>query len=44
MGQSTIPALEAAKVIVHHVDQAEKVPETVAAAANWLLMRTGRWR
>jgi sulfopyruvate decarboxylase TPP-binding subunit len=34
MGQSTIPALEAAKVIVHHVDQAEKVPETVAAAAK----------
>jgi sulfopyruvate decarboxylase alpha subunit len=34
MGQSTIPALEAAKVIVHYVDQAEKVPETVAAAAK----------
>ncbi|MBK18170.1 MAG: phosphonopyruvate decarboxylase [Rhodospirillaceae bacterium] len=34
MGQSTIPALEAAKVIVHHVDQAEKVPETVHAAAR----------
>jgi sulfopyruvate decarboxylase alpha subunit len=34
MGQSTIPALEAAKVIVHHVDQAEKVPETVEAAAK----------
>jgi hypothetical protein len=34
MGQSTIPALEAAKVIVHHVDLAEKVPETVNAAAK----------
>ena len=34
MGQSTIPALEAAKVIVHHVDLAEKVSETVNAAAK----------
>ena len=34
MGQSTIPALEAANVIVHHVDLAEKVSETVNAAAK----------
>ncbi len=34
MGQSTIPALEAANVIVHHVGEAEKVLETVNAAAK----------
>ena len=34
MGQSTIPAMEAAKVSVHHIDPPEKVPETVNAAAK----------
>ena len=34
MGQSTIPALEAAKVIVHQIDVAEGVTETVSAAAK----------
>ena len=34
MGQSTIPALEAANVIVHHVGETEKVLETVNAAAK----------
>ena len=34
MGQSTIPALEAAKVIVRQIDVAEGVTETVNAAAK----------
>ena len=34
MGQGTVAALEAGGVVVHHVDEAEQVPETVAAAAK----------
>jgi len=34
MGQATVGALENAGVIVHHVDEAERVPETVEAAAK----------
>ncbi len=34
MGQGTRPALEAMDVIVHHVDQAERVGETVESAAR----------
>jgi sulfopyruvate decarboxylase alpha subunit len=34
MGQATVGALENAGVIVHHVDDAERVPETVEAAAK----------
>tara|TARA_Y100000814_G_C12033891_1_gene300132 strand:- start:265 stop:483 length:219 start_codon:yes stop_codon:yes gene_type:complete len=34
MGQSTIPALEAAKVIVHRVDEPGEIFEAVNAAAK----------
>ena len=34
MGQATVGALQNAGVIVHHVDDAERVPETVEAAAK----------
>ena len=34
MGQGTIAALEAGGVVVQHVEEAERVPETVAAAAK----------
>jgi sulfopyruvate decarboxylase alpha subunit len=34
MGQGTIAALEAGGVVVQHVEAAERVPETVAAAAR----------
>ena len=34
MGQGTIAALEAGGVVVQHVAEAERVPETVAAAAK----------
>jgi sulfopyruvate decarboxylase alpha subunit len=41
MGQGTQAALEAADVIVRHVDEADKVPETVQAAAS-LAFNTSR--
>jgi sulfopyruvate decarboxylase alpha subunit len=34
MGQATVAALEAVDVIVHHVDRAERVLETVEAASR----------
>jgi sulfopyruvate decarboxylase alpha subunit len=34
MGQGTVAALEAGGVLVHHVDEAEQVAETVHAAAK----------
>lgn len=34
MGQGTVAALEAGGVLIHHVDEAEQVPETVEAAAK----------
>ena len=34
MGQGTIAALEAGGMLVHHVHEAERVPETVQAAAK----------
>ena len=41
MGQGTKPALEAMEVIVHHVDDAARVGETVASAAH-LAFDSGR--
>jgi sulfopyruvate decarboxylase alpha subunit len=41
MGQGTHPALEAAKVIVKHVDEADKVAETVRSAAS-MVFNTSR--
>jgi sulfopyruvate decarboxylase TPP-binding subunit len=34
MGQGTVAALEAGGVLIHHVEEAEEVPETVEAAAK----------
>jgi sulfopyruvate decarboxylase alpha subunit len=40
MGQATPAALESVGVIVHHVDEAQRVPETVAAAARLAFQST----